>query len=165
MPELSPVYTEMRDGFLAVSPETNHMAPTDDLPHVYGAVIDIGFEALFTVAAFADGTTSVYNSTGGGAAALGTLPEAAMMSRAMLRALEAEVSGFKPVDSTPLPAFGRVRFTVLTYDGRLGVNADGAALIKGQHKLSKPFAAAMTIMERARQLTAAKAKGAEAGES
>ena len=156
MPELSPVYTELRDGFLAVSPETNHMAPTDDLPHVYGAVIDIGFEALFTVAAFADGTTSVYNSTGGGAAALGTLPEAAMMSRAMLRALEAEVSGFKPVDSTPLPAFGRVRFTVLPYEGRLGIEVDGTPLLEGKHSLSKPFAAVMSIMDLARKLTSAR---------
>jgi hypothetical protein len=165
MSDISPVYTEMRDTLLAVSPETSSMAPTDDLRRVYGVLIDIGFEVLFTVAAYADGTTSVYNGNGGGSAGLGDVADLAMMSRAMMRSIEANLDEFKPVESTPLPAFGRVRFTVLTYDGRLGINADGAALIKGQHKLSKPFAAAMAIMERARQLTAAKAKGAEAGES
>ena len=153
MPELSKVYTEMRDGFLAVKPEANHMAPTNDLPHVYGAVIDIGFELLFTVTAFADGATSVYNGGGSGAASLGTLPDAAMMSRALLRSIEAELGRFTPVESTPLPAFGRVRFTILTYEGRLGTEVDGSLLLRGQHPLSKPFAAVMTLMELARKLT------------
>lgn len=153
MPELSPVYTEMRDALLAVSPDVGGMQPSDDLPHVYGAVIDIGFEVLFTVAAFADGTTSVYNGTGGGAAGLGSLPDAAMMGRAMLRAIEAELDRFGPVESTPLPAFGQVRFTILTHEGRLGIEVDGTPLLRGRDPLAKPFAAVMSIMELARKLT------------
>jgi hypothetical protein len=153
MPELSPVYTDMREELLAVSPDTTQMKPTDKLPHVYGALIDIGFEVLFTVATFADGSTSVYNSNGGGNAGLGGLPDVVAMNGALLRTIESQLNEFKPVESTPLPAFGRVRFTILTYDGRLGAEVDGGSLLRGKHSLAKPFAAVMAIMDRARQST------------
>jgi hypothetical protein len=156
MPELSPAYTEMRDTLLAVTPETAGMQPTDVLPHVYGTLIDIGFEVLYSVAAFADGTTSAYDSTGGAVGHLGDLGDMAMMNRALLREVEAHLDQFEPVESSPLPAFGRVRITVLTYDGLRGIELDGTPLLKGQHPLSKVFSAAMAIVESARQVAAQK---------
>lgn len=110
----------MRNELLAVSPDTAHMQPTDALPHVYGALIDIGFEVLFTVAVYADGSTSVYNNNGGGNAGMGSLPDIAAMSGALLRSIEELLNEFKSVESTPLPGFGKVRFTILTYNGRQG---------------------------------------------
>jgi hypothetical protein len=153
MPELSPVYTEMRDTLLAVLPETSSMRPTDELPHVYGAVVDIGFEPLFTVIAFADGTTSVYDATGGAAVGLGEMVEFRVLSHGLLRAVEANLRAFGPVESTPVPLFGLVRITVLAYDGRLGVEVNGPALLTGKHKLAAIFSTAMAIMSRAQQLT------------
>jgi hypothetical protein len=85
---------------------------------------------------------------------LGVLPEIAVLGRGILRAAEANLASFGPVESPPLPAFGRVRFTVLTYEGRLGLDVDGAALLKGQLALSTAFKAVMAIMQRARQVAA-----------
>ena len=152
-PELSPAYSELRDTMLAVAPHPGSMDPTEELPHVYGVLIDIGFEVLYTVSAFSDGTTRVYDSKGGAITGLGGMEDMAVVSHALLRAVEASLDAFKPVESTPLPGFQRIRFTVLTHGGRLGVEVDGPPLLKGPHPLSKPFAAAMAIMERARQVS------------
>ncbi|MGD0863147.1 MAG: hypothetical protein ABSA21_10365 [Candidatus Limnocylindrales bacterium] len=156
MPELSPAYTEMRDTLLANAPETSKAKAPDELPHVYALVTDVGFELLFTVAAYADGTTSVYDGKGGAAVGLGDAGEIAALNRALLREIEAHLDWFAPVESTPLPAFGLVRFTVLTYEGRLGVEVDGPSLLRGLHPLTKAFAAVMAIMEQARRSTSRK---------
>ena len=155
MPELSPEYTEAREALLATQPVTSEAEASEAPPLVYGVVIDIGFNPLFTVGVFADGTTSAYDANGGSITGLGNVTEMQLLGQGILNAVEASMSSFRPVDATPLPAFGRVRFTVLTHDGRLGVDADGAALLKGQHPLSKAFTAVMGIMEQARHMPAA----------
>ncbi len=159
MPELSRVYTDLREIFLEVTPESSSpeatpMQPTDELPRVYGVVVDIGFELLFTVAIYADGTTDACDATGGGVNDLGQMAEIAVLGRGILRAVEANLASFGPVESPPLPALGRVRLTALTYEGRLGLEVDGAALLKGQLPLSTAFSAVMAIMQRARQVAA-----------
>jgi hypothetical protein len=153
MAEPSPAYTEIRETLLAVAPNATSMPPSEGLAHVYGVVMDIGFDPLYTVAAFSDGSTSAYDGNGGGTAGLGDLGEMAVISRGLLRAIEADLGQFAPVDSSPLPAYGRVRFTVLTYEARLGLEVEGTVLVKGEHPLSKPFAAALAIIDRARQVT------------
>ena len=155
MPELSPAYTEAREALLATQPVTSDAEASEAPPPVYGVVVDIGFNPLFTVAVFTDGTTSAYDGNGGSITGLGNVPGMLVLGRGILNGVEASMSSFRPVDATPLPAFGRVRFTVLTHDGRLGVDADGAALLKGQHPLSKAFTAVMGIMEQARHVASA----------
>lgn len=152
MPELSPAYTEAREALLATQPETIEVEASEAPPLVYGVVVDIGFNPLYTVAVFADGTTSAYDGNGIGVTGLGETMETVVLGSGLLRAVEASMASFLPVHATPLPAFGRVRFTVLTHDGRLGVDADGAALLKGEHPLSKAFIAVMGIMEQARHM-------------
>ncbi|MGD0122215.1 MAG: hypothetical protein ABSC46_06615 [Candidatus Limnocylindrales bacterium] len=152
MPELSPAYTEARAALLATSPEPGGMEATEDLPHVYGVIVDIGFSPLYTVAAFADGTTSAYDGNGGSVTGLGEITGTLVLGRGVLRAVEANLAGLRPARSTPLPAPDRVVFTVLTYEGRLGVEADGAALLRGRHPLSTAFNAVMGIMEQARHM-------------
>jgi hypothetical protein len=150
MSELSPDYTAARDALLATRPQTTEAEAAEALPHVYGVIVDIGFNPLFTVAAFADGTTSAHDGNGHSVTGLGESMETLVLGRGVLRSVEENIGSFRPVDSTPLPSFGRVRFTVLTYDGLLGAETDGAALLKGQHPLSKAFTAVMAIMEQAR---------------
>jgi hypothetical protein len=155
MPELSPQYMEMRQSLLDVAPDSEALAPTETLPHVYGVVVDIGFEVLFTVAAYSNGRTGLFMSNGGSATDLGEVPEILVLSRGLLRQAEADLTEFAAVESTPPPSFGRVRFTILTHQGRLGVNVDGPAVLKGQHKLSTLFSTVMAIMQLAQQRAAA----------
>jgi hypothetical protein len=155
MPELSPQYMEMRQSLLDVAPDVEAFPPTEALPHVYGVVVDIGFDALFTVAAFSSGRTGLFMSNGGSTADLGEVPEILVLSRGLLRQAEADLAQFAAVESTPPPSFGRVRFTVLTQEGRRGVNVDGPAVLKGQHRLSTMFTTIMAIMQLAQQRAAA----------
>jgi hypothetical protein len=152
MPELTPIYEQLRETLLETSPETDLMQPTDELPHVYGVVVDVGFELLFTVAAYADNRTIACDSNGGGFNDLAKSPEGLVLGYSILRDAEEHLDLFEPVESTPAPAFGRVRFTVLTYAGRLGLELDGPPLLKGQGPLSHAFAAVMGILERARRM-------------
>jgi hypothetical protein len=152
MAEPSRVYTDLRDIFFEVTPESTQA--TDELPRVYGAVVDIGFEPLFTIATYAGGTTNACDSNGGGVNDLGQIAEVVVLGRAVLRAAEANLAMFEPVESPPLPAFGRVRFTALAHGGKLGVELDGSALLKGQSPLSAAFTAVMAIVELARRKAA-----------
>jgi hypothetical protein len=155
MPGLSPQYIEMRQNLLDVAPDSETLVPTETLPHVYGVVVDIGFDVLFTMATFSSGRTGLFMSNGGSVADLGEVAEISVLSRGLLRQAEADLAEFTAVESTPPPSFGRVRFTVLTHQGRLGVNVDGPAVLKGQHKLSTMFTTVMAIMQLTQQRTAA----------
>jgi hypothetical protein len=157
MPELSPQYTETRQSLLEVAPDAESLAPTETLPHVYGVVVDIGFDVLFTLAAYSSGRTGLFMSNGGAATDLGEVPEITVLSRGLFRQAEAALTEFAPVEATPPPSFGRVRFTILTHQGRLGVNVDGPAVLKGQHKLSTMFTTVMAIMQLAQQRAVAEA--------
>jgi hypothetical protein len=151
MPELSPIYEQLREVLVDTEPEAP-MEPTAELPHVYGVVVDVGFQLLFTVAAFADRRTIACDANGGGFNDLAENPEGLVLGHSILRAAEDHLDMFKPVESTPPPAFGRVRFTVLTYDGKLGIELDGSPLLKGESPLSHAFTAVMGILDRARRM-------------
>jgi hypothetical protein len=152
MPEISPIYTELRDVLVATTADSEAMEPTDELPHVYGVVVDIGFQLALTVAVFSDGRVIACDGNGGGFNDLGQAAEAMVFGQLILRTAETNLELFSPVHETPLPAFGRVRFTVLTHEGIRGAELDGPPLLKGQSPLSHAFTAVMGIMERARQM-------------
>ena len=154
MSDLSPAYIEAREALLGTPRATSDPETADAQPRAYGVIVDIGFNPLFTVAAFADGTTSAHDGNGYSVTGLGESMQTLVLGRGVLRGAEENLTSFAPVDSAPLPAYGRVRFTVLTDDGPMGVEADGAALLKGQHPLSRAFTAVMGIMEQARHMAA-----------
>jgi hypothetical protein len=163
MPELSPEYAELRELMLARAPGSETQ-PTEELPRVYGVLVDIGFDLMFTIATYADGTTSACAGNGVGVNGMGNSMETLVLGRAILRGADTNLAMFEPIDSAPLPAFGRVRFTALTYDGRFGLEVDGPALLKGQSPLSAPFQAVMAIMEQARnEVIQARADGDSTG--
>jgi hypothetical protein len=154
MAEISTIYTELRDVLIATTAESGSMEPSDEFPHVYGVVVDIGFALAFTVAVFSDGRVIACDGNGGGFNDLGSAAETMVFGQLILRAAEQNLDLFAPIAETPLPTFGRVRFTVLTYEGRRGVDLEGPPLLKGQSPLSHAFTAVMGIMDRARHMVA-----------
>ena len=158
MAEISPIYTELRDVLIATTAESGSMEPSDEFPHVYGVVVDIGFALAFTVAVYSDGRVIVCDGNGGGFNDLGLAADAMVFGQLILRAVEQNLELFVPVEETPLPAFGRVRFSVLTYDGKRGADLEGPPLLKGQSPLSHAFTAVIAIMDRARHMVAQPAK-------
>jgi hypothetical protein len=153
MPEIAPIYTEMRARLLGVKPADGDLAPSAQLPHVYGAVIDLGFEIYMSVVAFADGTTSMYNAIGGAAVGLGDVEIARAAASRLLESVEA---------APELPEPARVRVTALTYEGRRTTEVEGPGLLRGGQPLSIVFANALRLLAIAQQLTATTPPAGEA---
>jgi hypothetical protein len=113
------VYQGLREILLTRPPAELGIEPREPLTSVWGALVEIGFAAgaSATVVSLADGTTSMYTSTGGGVIGAGQHEGPAAASRRFLAALQAELDLLPPADACPLPPAERVAFVVLTYDG------------------------------------------------
>ena len=137
----------LRDQALTVGPGELGLAPTAARQHVWGVLMELGYpQAVATLVALGDGTTSLYISTGGGIIGAGEHPPVRAASEKFLAATEAHLAGFQPAAETPLPQTGRVRFYVRTYDGILGAEADEQDLGHGRHKLSPLFHAGHAVI-------------------
>ena len=103
----------------------------------------------------ADGTTSLYFSTGGGFIGGGQQQKVRDANRSFLRAIDAGLGSFSRAASVPLPTKGLVGLIALTYDGRLRAGARESDLIAGSDALSRIFHAAMDVITAYREATSA----------
>jgi hypothetical protein len=113
------VFDGLRNQFLTVDPPAVGLTPDKDLPHVFGVVMDMTYpNGSATVVALADGTTSLYTSTGGGVTGGGAHANVVQANRELLLEAEARVDLFESTRQPPtLPPAGQVNITVLTYSG------------------------------------------------
>ena len=109
-----------------------------------------------SLVAFADGTTSLYFSNGGGVIGAGEHASVRAASETLLSVAESHVGRFTPAPGTALPAAGRVRFLVRTFAGTLGAEAGEADLGGGVHSLSAVFFAAQGVITAIREATPAR---------
>ena len=114
-------------------------------------------EGTATVVGIADGTASVYLSSGGGFIGGGqshdSLRQAAMRAVVVAGEFQAEM---RPVTSYPLPHPGEVLFYVLTDAGVFGASASENELSTHRHRLSKLGDAMQEIMTQYRLIQTAK---------
>lgn len=115
------VYAGLRQQILDLAPATMHQAPSVEHRHVYGGLMEIGMGAdVATLVVVADGTTSLYWSTGGGIIGAGFHDVVKGPSKAFLAALERHVDEFGPDRSGTTPTAGMIHLRALTFDrGRL----------------------------------------------
>ena len=141
-------YLSLRSMLFAIDPETLAFRPE---AHVHGAwccVVDMtGTGGTVTVVCVGDGTVSLYASKGGGVSGAGG--HAAVWD-AGIRLLEAAGGAIPHLrlvgDLPPIPAPGRVRLTVRTFDGDVSDEVDEATLRRGRHVLSPLYAAAQDVL-------------------
>ena len=147
----------LREQALTVGPADLSLSPALARPHVWGVLMETGYEtAAASLVAFADGTTSLYFSNGGGVIGAGEHAAVRQASEGLLSAAESDVGTFVPVSDTTLPAIGRVRFLVRTFNGTVGAEAAEADLAGGAHPLSGVFFAAHRVITAIRETTPAK---------
>jgi hypothetical protein len=115
------VYAGLRQQILDLTPATMHLAPSVEHPHVYGGLMEMGMGGdIATLAVVADGTTSLYWSTGGGIIGAGFHEVVKGPSKAFLAALERHVAEFGADSSGTTPTAGMIHLRALTFDrGRL----------------------------------------------
>ena len=148
---VEPIYEDLRRQVLALDPTTVGLHPSPEHPRVWGALMEIGYpEGVATFVMLADGTTSLYTSSGGGTIGGGMHEAVASRTAAFLRALDEHLDRFTPDATDALPAPGDVVFRALTYDGRLAASAREDDLGEGRHPLSGLFYAGHDVITQLR---------------
>ena len=117
-PEPAQVYLQLRERILNLDPAEMDLHPSSIAPHVWGVLMETGYPVgSATLIALADGTTSLYYSTGGGMLGSGEYIPVAEASKALVVEAEIHLRPMTPSTDFPLPEVGEVRFILLTYAG------------------------------------------------
>ena len=143
---------QLREQALCVTAPDLELAPTEALPHVWGAIMELGYPTgIATLMALAEGTTSLYFSSGGGVIGAGEHPTVREAAETFLNLVEDYIAEFPPVDATPTPRIGRVRLYVRTFDGTLGVEALEDDMGQDLHPLSPVYHAGHAVITAIRE--------------
>lgn len=146
-PDPAETARQLRQQALDVSASQLGLAPTTGRPRVWGVLMETGYpEAAASLIAFADGTTSLYFSSGGGVIGAGQHAAVRAATEAFLAAAEGHLDALTPARDTSLPPEGKVRFLVRTFDGTLSGEADEDDLGNGRHRLSPLFHAGHAVI-------------------
>ena len=122
-----------------------------DKPAV-SALFEIGFaEGAATLACFADGTTSLYLTSGGGVIGAGEHESVRHAADRFLEVAARLAAQLTLDEATPLPGPGEVRFYVTGAGGVLTAAAPEAVLAAGGHPLSPLFAAGQAVITAIRE--------------
>jgi hypothetical protein len=119
---------------------------------VEGALMDLAYpNGSATLVAMADGTVSMYVSSGGGFLGMGGRPAVRAAAQAFLSAAKTFAAGFSEATSYPLPNPGQVRFFVTAPNSvRASEAIDEQALQAAAHALSPLYAAAQAVITQIR---------------
>ena len=138
-------YEGLRAQALAMPPSQIGLMVTGD--EVWGVLMELPVStATATVVAFADGSASIYLSSGGGFIGGGERPPVRRSAEAFLAAARAASASFAPAAEHPLPSAGRVRFYVRVGEGVGAAEAGERELESGGHALSTLYAAGQSVI-------------------
>jgi hypothetical protein len=144
------VYSGMRGKILSLRREPMGIpSPSADAP-IWGALMDMRLMGMrrgsATLVALADGTTSLYTSTGGGVIG-GHAHERVRRANAQFLDVANQLrNALEPTVATPIPAPGHNTFYALTDFGLLTGGGSSEELDQGRHPLSRLFHAAHGVI-------------------
>lgn len=142
----------LRELALRVTAAELELAPSAERPHVWGAILELGYPiGIATLMTLAEGTTSLYFSSGGGVIGAGEHEAVREVAERFLDVVEDNLAGFDLVEETPTPRIGRVRLYVRTFEGTLGMEADEDELARDLHPLSQVFQAGHAVITAIRE--------------
>ncbi len=115
---------------------------------IAAVVVDIPAEDGFlTVAAFADDTTSLYTSTGGGTIGAGNFRPVAEATRDLLGAAASSIEHFVEADTGDWPLAGTVRIHLVSQDGNRFLDLPESVFWgREDHELNPLVAAAQSVV-------------------
>ncbi|HEU0131686.1 MAG TPA: hypothetical protein VFQ85_11930 [Mycobacteriales bacterium] len=143
------VYDDLRAKALAVT--AAEAGGTVD--EVHGALLETTMDnGVYTLLCLADGTTSLYLSSGGGVIGGGAHPPVVAANAAFLAAVTAHLAAFGPDPDGALPPVGGTTLRALTRGGRRALTAPEEDLGEGRHPASPVFYAAHEVIARLRHL-------------
>jgi hypothetical protein len=138
---------DLRGLFLATRVRDLGVTPSAELPNVWGGMMELAFpKATASLVSIADGSASLYLSTGGAVIGGQSHEPVRNAAQRFLSALEAAQASFRPMSFFPLPKSGRVSFVVRTYSSDLGAELAEGDLTSGGHPLSAAFLAGHDVI-------------------
>ena len=145
---------DMRAMALNVDPESIGLRPSPEQPSVFGVVMDTTYDfGVVTLVALADGTTSLYTSTGFGVIGGGAHAQVVAANRRLLGLAEQSRPLFAPDTSDAAPPEGSVTLRLLTFEGRVAASEQEETLGMGGSPLSPLFHAGHAVISELRQLS------------
>jgi hypothetical protein len=147
--EPTQTYLQLRNRLLRLDPAQLNLTPSIDTAHVWGVLVETGYDVgIATLISLADGTTSLYFSTGGGLLGSSDYTPLAKASKSLVVQSEKYRSHMsKSAHDIPLPAVGQVRFVLLTFSGLVSMQAPEQELTSGKHVLSPLYMQARVILD------------------
>ena len=162
--KVASIYGGLRDAILELDPASVGIHRSPETPRAWGLVMDWSLdEAVATVVSLADGTTSLYLSTGGGTIGAGGQPAAAAASVNAIRVAEGMIDEFPVATESPLPARGRTALTLLTFSGLRRFEDDTSAFAEGSSKLAPVGNAMQEVINEIRRAEDARTGGSAGG--
>lgn len=135
----APVYAGLRRQVLHLTPDQLGDGPFADAP-ILALLMETGYpEAVATLVAVVDGTSSLYFSNGGGLIGAGTHAPVAEANRRWLEKGQEFLPQLSAITDPPLPAEGLTQFVAVTPEGLRGAVAPEEELGQGRHGLSPLF--------------------------
>lgn len=155
-PQVSSVYMQMRQEAFTVAP--SELDFDGRRPRVWGVIMEVGHAGgtVTTLVVFADGTTSLYSSAGGGIVGAGPQRDVARASDELLDVAGADLPEITPLPAGgtfPLPTAGRVRFYLRSDRAVRAAEAGEEELKAGGHPLSGLYAAGQEVLSEVRPLS------------
>ena len=149
-PPVADVFSELREQALRLTPDQlGDAVPTE--AGILALLMETAYrEAVATLVAVADGTTSLYFSNGGGFVGAGTHPTVAEANRRWLEAGRTFLPELSAVTDPPLPGLGMTQFVAVTPDGPRGALAPEDDLGRNRHELSPLFHAGHEVITQIR---------------
>jgi hypothetical protein len=157
-PDPAQVARQLREAAIAMKAAELGLSPTAALPHAWGILMETEHSgSVASLAVFAEGTSSLYFSTGGGVLGSGKRENVRDASRTFLASAESSLARLSAATATPLPETGTVRFYVHTFEGLLTAEADAEQLGLGRtlerHRAATARAAKAGALRRMEVLT------------
>ena len=145
---------ELRRLALTMTAADAGMAQSAVHEEVWGMLMETAYpEAVATLVAMGDGSTSLYLSNGGGMIGAGAHASVRIATETFLLVAERHIGAFVPTTEAPLPAIGRVRFYVRTFDGgTLTAEGDPNVLAGGAHPLAPVYEAGQAVLAAMREI-------------
>lgn len=145
---------ELRSMVLALSAADLGLTRANYPHEVWGVLMETGMQDWhYTVVALADGSTSLYISTGGGIIGAGGWPAVKAASKRFLTQGNHALDSSTPATSLEPPPLDTTRFFFLTFDGLRVGTAPEAALNKKNHPLAALFWAGQDVITAIRKAT------------
>ena len=154
--KIADIYVKLRDQALGFGSVEIKAPPVVPAGRVLGVVMDLGYDtAVASIVGLADGTASMYVSTGSAMIGMGDHAPVAAAARRWVEVAES-APGLTETEADTLPPEGRARFNVLTTGARLEADAAEDELASGAHPLSPLYAAGQDVITEIRRVDEAR---------